>query len=98
MNPHLQDRDQPAPNARLRSSTITRIYPADSRYRLSADLVPYDAKIINLVHDEILVEVSEEEAQQVKEVMRKSMIRAGEDFIITIPVQVDIAADRVWRK
>ena len=65
---------------------------------LAEDLVPYDAKIINLVHDEILVEVSEEEAQQVKEVMRKSMIRAGEDFIITIPVQVDIAADRVWRK
>jgi DNA polymerase-1 len=61
-------------------------------------LHPYDAKIINLVHDEIVLEAEESQAEQIKEVVRKAMERAGRDLIKSVPVKVDIEVDSVWRK
>ena len=55
----------------------------------------YDAKIINLVHDEIVVEVVKDQVEKVKEIVEKDMIQAGRDFIKSIPVEVDIIIDNV---
>ena len=65
---------------------------------LMEGLRPYDARIINLVHDEIVIEVVEHQAASVKEIVKAEMIRAGRDFLKTIPVEVDLTIDQVWRK
>jgi len=36
-----------------------------------------DAKVVNLVHDEILVEVAEKDIEKAKEVLSSSMEKAG---------------------
>jgi DNA polymerase I len=61
-------------------------------------LRPYDARIINLVHDEIVIEVVEDQAATVKEIVTTQMVRAGKDFLKTVPVEVDLTIDQVWRK
>lgn len=61
-------------------------------------LRPYDARIINLVHDEIVIEVAEAQAVTVQEIVRTQMVRAGEAFLKTVPVEVDLVIDRLWRK
>ncbi len=61
-------------------------------------LRPYDAQIINLVHDEIVIEVAEHQAAAVKEIVKAEMIRAGKDFLKTVPVEVDLMIDQTWRK
>ena len=65
---------------------------------LHHSLAEYDAKIINLVHDEIVVEVRKDHTEKVKEIVEKDMVQAGRDFIKSIPVEVDIIIDNVWRK
>jgi len=50
------------------------------------------------VHDEIVVEVAKDQVEKVKEIVEKDMARAGRDFIKSIPVEVDITVDNVWRK
>ena len=58
-----------------------------------------ELKIINLVHDEIVFEVSEELASmETVEKIRDAMVRAGEEFLRTVPVDVDITVDTAWRK
>jgi DNA polymerase-1 len=65
---------------------------------LHSDLFPFDARIINLVHDELVIEVREDQADTVKSVVERAMVRAGEDFLKCVPVEVEITIDRVWRK
>jgi len=65
---------------------------------LSESLRGYDAAIVNLVHDEIVIEVREDQAEAVRDIVKRDMIRAGRDYIKSIPVEVDIKIDSVWRK
>jgi DNA polymerase-1 len=58
-----------------------------------------DIAIINLVHDEIVFEVEEELASlEMIEKIRDAMVLAGEEFLPTVSVEVDITVDQVWRK
>ena len=57
-----------------------------------------ELKIVNLVHDEIVFEIPEEKASMdTVEEIRKAMVRAGQEFIHSIPVEVDIVINEVWR-
>jgi DNA polymerase-1 len=67
-------------------------------FYLFNDLQGFDAKIINLVHDEIVIEVNKEQANTVRNIVEKAMVRAGEDFIHSVPIEVDIIVGDVWRK
>lgn len=66
--------------------------------RLRPGLRGYDVKIINLVHDEIVLEVIEAQVEEVKGIVEKNMVEAGNDYIKTVPIIVDITADQMWRK
>ena len=58
-----------------------------------------ELKIINLVHDEIVFEISEEEAtMEAVKAIREAMVRAGQEFIKSVPIKVEIVVDDVWRK
>jgi DNA polymerase-1 len=65
---------------------------------LSESLKEYDASIVNLVHDEIVIEVRENQAQAVSDIVKREMIRAGRDYIKSVPVEVDVNVATTWRK
>jgi DNA polymerase-1 len=57
-----------------------------------------DARLINCIHDEFVVECAQDEASEVSERMKAAMIRAGEEVLQKVPVEVEVAASREWRK
>lgn len=65
---------------------------------LSEDLRSLDANIVNLVHDEIVLEVNENDVEVTEIIIKDDMIKAGKDFLKSVPVEVDIIVDNVWRK
>ena len=67
-------------------------------FYLMDGLRDYDARIVNLVHDEIVVECKEDQVDRVADIMESNMVRAGEDFVKSVPIEVDIIIDNVWRK
>ena len=56
------------------------------------------AWIINLVHDEIVIEFREDGEEIMGALVEETMVRAGKDFLKSVPVEVDITVDNVWRK
>lgn len=57
-----------------------------------------DAKLVNCVHDEIVVECAEELGEFIKDLVKKCMVSAGRMFIERVPVEVDIHVGREWVK
>ena len=56
------------------------------------------AWIINLVHDEVVIEFREDGEEIMRVVAEECMVKAGRDFLKLVPVEVDISVDNVWRK
>jgi len=56
----------------------------------------YDAKIINAIHDEILIEVHKNEAEEVAKVVKESMISAFNHYAPSVPMKVEPAIAREW--
>jgi DNA polymerase-1 len=61
-------------------------------------LRPYEAQIVNSIHDEIVVEVAEDHAPEVAELVRERMIAAGREFIKTVPIEVEVVISEAWTK
>lgn len=59
---------------------------------------PFDAKIVNCVHDEIVVEAAEGQAQECAHVIEREMVKAAREFISSVPVTVDTAIADAWLK
>lgn len=55
-----------------------------------------DYRLLLPVHDEILIEVPEEEAEHAKEVLNDIMVRAGSRFIAPVPVEAEVKSGRSW--
>ena len=62
------------------------------------ELKDLDARLINCIHDEFVVECPEDLAPEVSERTKEAMIRAGEEVLEKVPVEVEVAASREWRK
>ena len=62
------------------------------------ELEGMDASLINCVHDEFVVECGEEISTEVSEKTKRAMLRAGEDILNRVPVDVEVAISREWRK
>src|SRR5262249_49707972 len=52
-------------------------------------LAPYDARTVNTVHDEIVVEVRMDQAEEVRGIVQTQMVRAGEQILRKVPVVAD---------
>ncbi len=52
--------------------------------------------LINCIHDEIVVECGCEEAHQIAEIVRKEMVAAGEVYIRSVPIEVEIKIAENW--
>jgi DNA polymerase I len=57
-----------------------------------------DARLINSIHDEFVMECAEEQATEVSQKTQAAMVRAGEDILEKVPVQVEVEVSREWRK
>ncbi|MBC7794689.1 MAG: DNA polymerase I, partial [Clostridia bacterium] len=77
------------------NADITKIALA----RVHADLQAFpSAGLVNVVHDELVVECDVNDATAVAELVRAGMIAAGRQLLRTIPVEVDIAVGEIWGK
>ena len=57
-----------------------------------------DAKVVNLVHDEIVVECPEGDAPLVSELLEKAMAKAGQIVLKHVPVEAESVIDKRWVK
>ncbi len=56
------------------------------------------ARLVNIVHDEIIVEADANEAQSAADKLEKAMCAAGEEYITKVPVKVDVKIADEWAK
>src|SRR2546422_2630875 len=56
------------------------------------------ASIVNIIHDEIVVEVDESEASTIAETVKRAMCVAGEEYLRTVPVKVESQIACEWAK
>src|SRR3989442_8548967 len=65
---------------------------------LNDELRDTSAKIVNIIHDEIVVEVDENQAQELAQKVERAMCAAGEEFVQTVPVKVESQIACEWTK
>lgn len=65
---------------------------------LSDELRATSAQIVNIIHDEIVVEVDESEAQDVAAKVEGAMVTAGQEYLQTVPVKVESQIASEWTK
>jgi DNA polymerase-1 len=78
------------------NADMLKVAMAGIRRRLLQDGL--DGLMVNSVHDEILLEASEGDAWDVAELARQEMIKAGERYIRSVPVVVDVGVGEAWQK
>ena len=61
-------------------------------------LQDYDARIVNTVHDEIVVEAREDQAEVVCKIVEQEMVKAGERIINLVPIVADAKIADYWSK
>lgn len=57
-----------------------------------------DAFMVNMVHDEMVVEVAASQAEPVREIIVREMISGAAEFIRAVPVEVDAKIGETWSK
>ena len=62
------------------------------------ELEDLDARLINCIHDEFVVECAEDVAHEVADKMKDAMNKAGVALLEKVPVEVEVGISREWRK
>jgi len=65
---------------------------------LRDELRETNAKVVNIIHDEIVVESDADEAEAIAEKVERVMRVAGEEYLKTVPVKVEIEIADEWLK
>ncbi|MDP7037540.1 MAG: DNA polymerase [Myxococcota bacterium] len=66
---------------------------------IAQGLEQYDnAFLVNAVHDEIVVECEENQAEEVGKFIKKSMMDAGAELLKEVILEVDVEESRIWTK
>jgi len=63
---------------------------------LSGKLIGTGAKIIGKVHDEIILEAPEHQAESIAEIPRDAMIEGGSEFLKKVPIEVEMVITDNW--
>ena len=66
--------------------------------QLPGAIAPLGARLVNCVHDELIVEAPEGQAQVVADVVRATMEEAATRFLRTTPVVVEVQVGDAWLK
>lgn len=65
---------------------------------LHDDIRETSAKLVNIVHDEIVVECNAGDADETSQKLASAMHRAGAEFLSKVPIQVDVHIADEWCK
>jgi len=65
---------------------------------LRNELKQTSGRIVNIIHDEIVVEASAEDAEAVAKRVEHAMCAAGEEYLTTVPVKVETEIADEWVK
>ncbi len=65
---------------------------------LNDELRSTSGKIVNIIHDEIVVEVDKDEAATVAKKVERAMCAAGEEYLHNVPVKVESQIACEWTK
>jgi DNA polymerase I len=65
---------------------------------LHEELRGTSGQLVNIVHDEVIVECDAAEAESIAERLDRAMCQAGEEYIKTVPVKVDVHVADEWTK
>ena len=65
---------------------------------LKDELANTNAQIVNIIHDEIVVEAEADEAQDVAAKVERIMCAAGQEYLKTVPVKVETEIADEWVK
>jgi DNA polymerase-1 len=74
------------------NADITKLAMGRLYHRLS----PFNARLINVVHDELVFEVPQEDAEEATGIIRDEMEAAGRDYLSSVPVVVEVNAGEAW--
>jgi DNA polymerase-1 len=66
--------------------------------RLYHKLKPFNAKLINAVHDELVFEVQEDRVTEAAQVIKDEMEAAGSENLKSIPCIVEVVMGESWQK
>ncbi len=97
-----QDRQQISMTKRNGKNTPIQGTSADILKRalrlLKDELRGSNAQIVNIIHDEIVVEADADEAEEVAQKVERAMCAAGEEYVKTVPVKVETEIADEWVK
>lgn len=97
-----QDRQQISMTKRNGKNTPIQGTSADILKRalrlLKDELRNTNAQIVNIIHDEIVVEADTDEATEVALRVERAMCAAGEEYVKTVPVKVETEIADEWVK
>lgn len=97
-----QDRQQISMTKRNGKNTPIQGTSADILKRalrmLKDELRDTSAQIVNIIHDEIVVESDADEAEEVAQKVERAMCAAGEEYLKTVPVKVETEIADEWVK
>jgi DNA polymerase I-like protein with 3'-5' exonuclease and polymerase domains len=97
-----QDRQQISMTKRNGKNTPIQGTSADILKRalrlLRDELRGSTAQIVNIIHDEIVVEADADEAPDVAVKVERAMVAAGEEYVKTVPVKVETEISDEWIK
>jgi DNA polymerase I-like protein with 3'-5' exonuclease and polymerase domains/intein/homing endonuclease len=65
---------------------------------LRTALQGWDARTVNTVHDEIVVEVRVDQAEEVKHIVEEAMVGAGQAILKEVPIVADASLADYWSK
>jgi len=66
--------------------------------RLYHKLKPFNAKLINAVHDELVFEVQEDRVNEAAQIIKDEMEAAGREYLRSIPCIVEVVMGESWQK
>ncbi|HUS12038.1 MAG TPA: DNA polymerase [Pyrinomonadaceae bacterium] len=97
-----QDRQQISMTKRNGKNTPIQGTSADILKRalrlLRDELRGTNAQIVNIIHDEVVVEADADEAKEVAQKVERAMCAAGEEYVKTVPVKVETEIADEWVK
>ncbi len=76
------------------SADITKTSMGELYHKLK----PYNAKLINTVHDELVFEIKDEFVDICKKIINDTMEAAAQKYITSIPSPVEVGVSQVWSK
>ena len=65
---------------------------------LHTEIFDTSSQIVNIVHDEIVVECDEQESQTAADIVEKTMTEAAANYVKKLPVKVDVRIADEWSK